>query len=340
MDKKVIIILLYLIFYLTIGELLFIIPFLFLNLKKNNKFIFYSFKNIIMSSLSFLIMMLYPIKINVNSIKLLEKINSYSYGSKKNIIISNHISELDPFFMTIIFNNPNNFFSNIILISKKILGYFIPSFGLIGLFTNDIFLHRNIEQDIYKLEKKLDFNKIFFYPEGTCFNHNRKLNSDYYCYKNNLPIFKYHLYPRIKGFELILNNNSDISYIYDLTFFYDTIHKENFGNHYNFISFVNKFKFPTNVYININRYKINNNKNIKKKLENIFINKDKFIKKFNIENNDFITYKYNFNYGLTNFILINIICITSFYLFYKLIIFRYIFLLELFIYFFYFYFYI
>ena len=182
MDKKIIIILLYLIIYLTIGEFIFLIPFILLNfIKKTNKTIFNTIKNNLLSSLSFLIIMLYPIKINVNSIKLLEKINS---SNKKNLIISNHVSELDVLITNIIFNNPNNFNLNTIFLSKKLIGYLIPCFGLLGILTNDIFLERNIENDIHKLNKKLDFNKIFFYPEGTCFNNERKLKSNIYCKKN------------------------------------------------------------------------------------------------------------------------------------------------------------
>ena len=337
MDKKIIIILLYLIIYLTIGEFIFLIPFILVNfIKKTNKTIFYTIKNNLLSSLSFLIILLYPIKINVNSIKLLEKINS----SKKNLIISNHISELDFFISNIIFNNPINFNLNTIFLSKKLIGYLIPCFGLLGIFTDDIFLERNIENDIQKLDKKLNFNKIFFYPEGTCFNNERKLKSNIYCKKNNLPIFKYHLYPRIKGFELILNNNSDISYIYDLTFTFDTINKKNYGNHFNFLSFIFRFNFPSNVYINIVRYKINKKYNCTTLLENIFINKDNFIKKFNHKNNNFINYKYNYYFGLANFIVLNIICLLSIYLLYKSIIFRYIFLLQFILYLFFFYFFI
>jgi hypothetical protein len=334
MDKKIIIILLFLIFYLTICEFIFFIPIILLNsIKTINKKIFYFIKNNALSSVSFLIILMYPLKININSIKLFEKINS-----KKNIIISNHISELDFFIANLIFSNPNNLYSNTIFLSKKLIGYLIPSIGLIGMFTGDIFLSRNIELDIVKLDKKLDFDKIFFYPEGTCFNNERKIKSDIYCKKNNLPIFKYNLYPRVKGFELILKNNSDISYVYDLTFVYDTINKKIYGNHFHFLSFINNFNFPSNIYVNITRYRIKKKYNKAKMLENIFINKDKFIKNFNCQNNNFIPFKYDYYYGMINFIFTNIIFLISIYLLYKLIIFRYIFLFEIGVYLFYFYF--
>jgi 1-acyl-sn-glycerol-3-phosphate acyltransferase len=334
MDKKIILISLYLMIYLTIGGFFLLIPFILSNtIMKMNKKIFYSIKNILLSSLSFLIILLYPIKINVNSIELLEKIDS-----KKNIIISNHYTELDFFFASMILNNPKNFYLNTIFLSKKIIGYLIPSCGLVGIFCNDIYLSRNINLDSHKLDKKLDFDKIFFYPEGTCFNNERKINSDIYCKKNNLPIFKFHLYPRTKGFELILNNNHDISYVYDLTFVYDTINKKKYGNHFHFLSFINKFNFPSNVYVNIARYKIIKKYNKAKLLENIFINKDKFIKNFDHKNNNFVPIKYNFYFGLINFIFINFIFSFSIYLLYYFIIFRYLFLFEIIIYLFYFYF--
>ena len=49
--------------------------------------------------------------------------------------------------MTYIFTNTNVIDSKIILVSKKTVGYIIPSFGIIGMFTNDIFLNRNINID-------------------------------------------------------------------------------------------------------------------------------------------------------------------------------------------------
>lgn len=343
MDKNIIIILIYLLFYITVGELLLFIPLILLNILyfgNNKKNIFFSLKNIINSSISFILVGLYPLKININSIKLLDEINSIN---KKKIIISNHPSELDPFILSVIFNNYNNLYSRTIYLSKKILGIIIPSLGLISIFTDDVYLDRNINVDKNKLDHKINFDKLICFPEGTCFNYQRKKISDKYCKKNNLLTFKYHLYPRTKGLELIINNNSnnfDISYIYDLTLIYNTIDKKNYGSHFNFLSFIYKNKFPTNIYINIVKYKINKNDNLIKKIENIYINKDKFIENFNPSYNNFSTLNYYYYYGLLNFIIINFICIVSFYLLYTFIILRYIYLIELISFFTYFYFYV
>lgn len=339
MDKNIIIVLVYLILYLTFGKLLLFIPCLLLyNFYPNSKNLIYYLKNILKSSFSFLLKSLYPLRINVNSLKLLKEINFQD--NKKNIIISNHLSEIDPFVLNIILENQNNFYENQINISKKILGLLIPSFGAIGLMTGEIFLHRNINLDKYILDKKFNFDKLIFFPEGTCFNKEKKNISDLYCNKNNLPIFKYHLYPRIKALELIVKNNSNISHIYDLTIVYDTICKKNYGNSFTFLSFIKKYKFPSNVYVNITKYKINHKDNIKKKLENIYVNKDKFIRKFNYDDNNFIPIAYNNYYGLINFIFINLISLFSIYLFYKFVIIKYIYFLEFMFFLFYFYFFI
>lgn len=339
MDKNIIIILVYLIFYLTFGKLLLLLPCLFLyNIYPDSKKLFYYLKNTLKLSISFLFKLLYPLRINVNSLKLLKEINSQD--NKKNIIISNHLSEIDPFILNIILEVPNNLYQNQINVSKKIIGLLIPSFGAIGLVADEIFLERNINIDKCKLDKKLNFNKLIFYPEGTCFNKERKNISDLYCNKNNLPIFKYHIYPRIKGLELIIKNNSDVSYVYDLTFIYDTISKKKYGCYFTFLSFLNKYKFPSNIYINISKYKIKSTDNIRKKLENIYVNKDKFIRKFNYNDNNFTTIKYNNYFGMKNFIFINLISSFSIYLFYKSIIIRYIYFYEFIFFLLYFYFFI
>lgn len=209
MDKNIIIILIYLIFYLTFGKLLLLLPCLILYyIYPNSNKIFYYLKNMLKLSISFLFKSLYPLRINVNSLKLLKEINSKN--NKKNIIISNHLSEIDPFILNIILEDPNNLYQNQIYLSKKIIGLLIPSLGAIGLITNEIFLERNIDVDKDKLDKKLNFNKLIFFPEGTCFNTEKKYISDLYCKKNNLPIFKYLIYPRIKGLKLIIKNNTNI----------------------------------------------------------------------------------------------------------------------------------
>jgi 1-acyl-sn-glycerol-3-phosphate acyltransferase len=314
---NLIIILIYLLFFINYFVSLIIIPITFIYLF-NKKYIMYFtiIKNIIYSAMTFIIkIFLFP-NIYVNSNIELEMILT---TNNKNILISNHITELDFLLSIFVFNNTSIFSKNNI-ISKKTVGYMIPFIGFIGLLLNDIFLNRKIEHDINKLNSKLDFNLLLLYPEGTCFNNQKKNISDNYCKNNNLINFKYHLYPRITGLELIIENNPDITYIYDLTIIYDNITKNNYGEYYNIFNFLlQKFKLPNKIFIQINKYKIskNINKFNNKKIEYIFIEKDKFIENFNINNNKFIPIKYNYLKSLLSFSFVNLFSILSIYLFFK-----------------------
>ena len=228
MNFSLIFIIFFLLFFLLFSSLLFYIPICiiyFIYPKYNN--IINLIKNIYGSSLSFIIYLLLDTKIYVNSLNIFEDITNHP--NEKNIIIANHVSEIDFFIYAFIINNVKNLFyvkSNFYI--KKILGYFLIGTGIIGILSNDKYLDRNITSDYNKISINLDTNLIFIYPEGTCFTTRSKLKSDYYCKNNNLPIFKYHLYPRITGIKKILENNPKISNIYDLTVVYNTINKNKY----------------------------------------------------------------------------------------------------------------
>jgi len=332
---NLIIIVMYFVFYINFFLMFIFIPSIGLYIVYPIKSIqyFVIIKNIVINSIGFITKILLFPNIYVNSNNILTKYNI----NNKNLIISNHPSELDFLLSFIFYNNCNLINKNICLV-KKMIGYQIPIIGFFGLLSGDVFLQRNINNDINKLNKELNFNFMLLFPEGTCFNYNKKLISDNYCDKNNLMKFKFHLYPRTTGFELIINNNKNINYIYDLTIIYDEIIKNNYGDHYNIINYLlNKFKISNKVFIQITKYKINRKKSFNKNIiENIFLTKDNFIKKFDIINNNFIPIKYNYNKGFGCFIIINLICIISIYLYIKYYFIRYLYFFQFLIYYLYF----
>jgi 1-acyl-sn-glycerol-3-phosphate acyltransferase len=345
---NLIIILIYLLFYINFFLSITFIPSIFLYLYNPTESIkyFILIKNILICSISFITKkILFPnIYVNSNNVINFNNFNNhYDIVGNKNLIISNHPMELD-FLLGCIFYNNTNLFNTNIGIAKKYIGYQIPTLGFFGLLTGDIFLHRNINFDVNKLSKKINFNSMLIYPEGTCFNKNRKLISDNYCDINNLPKFKYHLYPRITGIDLILSNNPDIKYIYDLTIIYDEIKKNNYNSHYNTANYLlSKFKIPNKIFIQISKYKIKKYKNdIKNKsnakmIENIYFIKDKWIDKFDLVCNNFIPIKYNYSKGLMCFLFVNFVSICSIYLMIELNFIKYLYIIQLIIYYVYFY---
>jgi len=335
MNINLIVTLMYLTFYNNFLIMFLFIPTVFLYFlnPSKSKIYFIPLKNIIYNSLSYIFKLLLFPNIYVNSNDIIN-IND----KQKNILMSNHISELDSIIGNIILSNTElNNINNII--SKKNVGYQLPILSFIGLLTGDIYLHRNINLDIKKLNKKLNFNLMLMFPEGTCFTKNRKLISDNYCNKNKLIKFNYHLYPRISGIELIINNNSNINYIYDLTIIYDEIKKKNYGNHYSIFGYLfGNFKLPNKIFIQINKYKINNKKGFDvKMIENIYLSKDKFIDKFDITCNNFVPFKYDYKKEFLCFILVNLFCIFSIYLYINFKFIRYLYFFQTITYYIYFY---
>jgi 1-acyl-sn-glycerol-3-phosphate acyltransferase len=336
---NLIIVVFYLVFYLNFFCMILFIPseLLYLINPLGSKKYFSLIKNNLIKSLSLITkIFLFPnIFINSNDI-----FNEIVENSNKTLLISNHLTELD-FLLIPIFTSNMNFTYNDIKVAKKNVGYQIPVFGFFGLLSGDIFLQRNINLDKNKLNKKINFNFMLLYPEGTCFTKQKKLISDKYCDKNNLIKFKYHLYPRMTGLKLILNNNKDIKYLYDITIVYDKI-KKNYGPDYNmFYYLINKFEIPNKIFIQVNKYKIDR-KNCfdKKMIENIFLSKDEFVKKFDFTSNNFIRISYNYSKGFGSFVFVNLICIFSIYLYIKYNFIKYLYFFQIIMYYLYFYFFV
>lgn len=336
---NLIIVIFYLIFYLNFFCMIIFIPIglLYLTNPIGSKKYFSFIKNILTKSIGFVVkIFLFPnvfIDSNTKLIEFIENLNK-----NKILLISNHITELD-FLLIPLFTINSNLTNTNVQIAKKDVGYQIPFIGLTGSLSGDIFLQRNVNLDIDKLNKKIDFNFMMLYPEGTCFTKQKKIMSDNYCDKNKLIKFKYHLYPRLTGLELIINNNKDIKFIYDFTVIYDSI-KKNYGPKYALLNFLLcKFKIPNKIFIKINKYKIDKKIGFDKKIiENIYLSKDDFIEKFDINCNNFVPVNYNYLRGFKCFISVNLICVFSIYLCVKFNFIKFLYLFQILIYYIYFYF--
>lgn len=322
--------------YINLYTLIVSFPLLFLYFFDFVKFDKYSFlvKNILMKSISFMAKNILFENVFVNSNEIFKQF--LNEKNVKNIIISSHPTELDFLIGIIFFSSFSTMFDKNICLAKKDIGYSLPSIGFFGLFTKDIFLHRNIEIDMGKLNKQIDFNNVLLYPEGTCFTLDKKKLSDNYCKKNNLIKYNYHLYPRITGIELIVRNNPSIKYIIDLTILYDTIGKNDYGKCFSIKNYLlGKTIFPNKVFINIKFYKIIPNKLNDKFIENIYLTKDNFIEKFDMNCNNFVPIKYNYFENFIYFSLMNLLSVVSMYLCYKFIFIRYLYLIQILIFYFY-----
>lgn len=296
-------------------------------------------KNILINTISFISKTLLFKKVFINSNEIFSKL--LNNENEKNIIISSHPSEIDFLISSIFFSSFSSIYSKNICVSKKNIGYYLPSIGFFGLLTGDIFLHRNIKKDILSLDSKIDFNNILIYPEGTCFNFERKKISDIYCKKNNLIKYNYHLYPRMTGLEIVIKNNSSIKYIYDITIVYDKINKNDYGKSFSIVNYlIGKNYFPNKVFINVIVYKVIPHKFNKKFIENLYLSKDNFIEKFDLNCNDFVPIKYNYIENFGYFALVNLFCILSLYLYYKFTFVRYLYFIQCVFFYFYFIFFV
>jgi 1-acyl-sn-glycerol-3-phosphate acyltransferase len=279
----------------------------------SKKYGFY-IKNMYMSSLSFFIKYFMGLEIYTNSNTILEEFTREK--SKHNILISNHPTEIDFMIFPFIVNNIRNFLKyKYISIAKKTIGYILIGISMSSILSKDLFLDRDIEHDKERLSKNNNCNLLFLFPEGTCFTSAFKKKSDVYTKKNKLINFNYHLYPRITGLEIILKNHK-FKNLYDMTIVYDTIPKEWYGTSFNLLGFINKFKFPSRVFINFDKYDIEKNKDdLQNFLETVYKNKDKFISNFDSNSNKFKRMDYNYYNGMISFIYFIILFFMSSYVF-------------------------
>jgi lysophosphatidic acid acyltransferase / lysophosphatidylinositol acyltransferase len=123
-----------------------------------------------------------------------------------NLVVANHSSEID-FMIAPSWADRMNLLSSSLAFIKKNLLYF-PIFGQLGFFYRFIFLDRSFEKDELKIKQQLKeyitFKKTgisLIYPEGTRFTKQKHQDCIKLCQRKNLPIFKYHLTPRTKGFK-------------------------------------------------------------------------------------------------------------------------------------------
>lgn len=298
---------------------------------KFNKNIGFNVKNMYYISLSFILKYLMDIEIFVNSKIIFEKISSNN--KDKNILISNHLTEIDFMLTTFIVNKFDHLKNiKIISVSKKIIGFFLTGIYMFIIISKDILLDRNINKDYDRLSNNNNANLFFIYPEGTCFDKEKKIISDNYTQKNNLPSYKYLLYPRLTGLEIILKKFK-YNKIYDITLVYDTIDKKMYGKNYDLLTFIYKYKFPRRIFINIDKYNLTPDIKVKTLIESIFLKKDMFIENFNPNANKFEPIKYNNKLGLVSFILTMSFSLFSLYLFYSNKYIRMFYLLETLLYF-------
>ena len=126
-------------------------------------------------------------------------------SNKVDIVISNHTNTIDFLLNVIISNNYNNGTKNFLI--KRGTSY-MPIIGFITSAGTDILINRNIEDDkniIINKVKKIKEGTILIMPEGTRFTPEKQEIAKNYSIKNNLPVFKNTLYPKMKGLWLIIN---------------------------------------------------------------------------------------------------------------------------------------
>ena len=129
----------------------------------------------------------------------------YNKSDKVDIVISNHTNSIDFLLNVIISNNYDNRTKNFLV--KRSTSY-MPIIGFVCSAGTDILINRNLEDDkniIINKVKKIKEGAIFIMPEGTRFTPEKREIAKNYSIKNNLPIFKNTLYPKMKGLWLVIN---------------------------------------------------------------------------------------------------------------------------------------
>ncbi len=313
---KFLLLFLYIYINYLMSALILMTPVSFLNLYSQN----YGFgiKNIYFISIAFVLKYIMGTEVFVNSNKL---VNSLIKEDRQVIVIQNHFSEIDYFFISYFLTNFKNFYElfrfKTIFVAKKLVGNILIGVGMFSLLSKDLYLKRDIKCDYKNICSNNDANLLYIFPEGTCFNFITKKISDKYTKKNNLTKFKYHLYPRTTGIYNLMKSHPKYNIVYDFTVMYDTITKDELYNVHKFHHFLYKYEFPSRIFINIRKYNLNINDEFENKIEDIFESKDNFIKNFDINKNKFDKINFHYEMGLTCFIMSNLITIISIYLYYK-----------------------
>ena len=188
------------------------------------------------------------------------------------IVVCNHISELDPFILYLIFNNNNinyRFISDIRIKN-------IPIFGMISNSLHTIYINRtNSKKALYELNKNINPNdNICIFPEGTLYYKPMIKKSNKICKKIKIKNFKNVLCPKKTGFNCI-RSIINPKYITDITlkFIYPDNYPKDFIKNSNdplTITFLMKHP-PTKIICNIKNIKV---KKSDKFIIDVFRNKD------------------------------------------------------------------
>lgn len=327
---------LYILFSSLFNGLLLITPVMITNIYYKN--FGCAFKNIMYINIAFIIKYFLGTEMYVNSNKYVQAM----FNEKNQIfLIQNHFTEIDYLFQTYFLTNLNSALKilnyKFICVAKKFVGNIFIGVGIHSLFSNDLYLTRDINIDAKNILKKHnDCDMIYMFPEGTCYNEFTKKISDEYTKNNKLFKFQYHLYPRLTGMFLLIKKNRDLRKIYDLTMIYDTIPKEKYGQVYRLYDFFYKYDFPNKIFVNIENYPIDSTIFFQEKIEFIYMNKDNFINNFNPNQNKFEKFNFNNNIALGSFIIYNLILLLSLRLFIKYELIRTFYFFQIIIYLFYF----
>jgi len=126
------------------------------------------------------------------------------------IMISNHQDDLDIAVMIKAYQMGGIWSVETKYIIKQSVAY-IPFFGWSHYLLGDLFVKRRFEEDEKNIKEWLSafttrgFKRIVLFPEGTRMRNGKKLEeSQQFARKNNLPVLNHVLYPRTKGFTLIV----------------------------------------------------------------------------------------------------------------------------------------
>ena len=328
-DFKFLLFMLYNYFAPLFCGLLFMIPMSISRVFSNN-YIAVRIKNIMFNSIGYILHNIFSIKFYTNSNNLIQKMFT---NDKQIMVIQNHLSEIDSLFYYSLFDCNYNSTYNTITLMKKAVAYQLLGIGIIDFYGNDVFLSRNIIRDSFNLNAiSKKNNAVYLFPEGTVYTTETKARSDAFCHSQKLPIFDYVLYPRVTGISLIIKNNS-IKKLYDITTMFDTMDKKKFGTYFSAQYFLFN-GLPKNVMFNITKYDITS-ETINKEAEEIFKNKDKFIKKFNNNFKKYESIKFSSDDGLYSFVIMILFSILALYLYIEFTYVRYLFLAELIVFLFY-----
>ena len=192
------------------------------------------------------------------------------------IVVCNHISELDPFILFLIFSNNNIIYRFISDIKIKN----IPIFGMVSNYLNTIYIDRtNPKEALNELNKNINPNdNICIFPEGTLYYKPMIKKSNKLCKKLNIEKFKNVLCPKNNGFNCIRNIIKP-KYITDITlkFIYSDNYPKNFIKNSNeplTIMFLMKNP-PVKIICNIQNIKVKKSNQF---IVDVFRNKDNKLK--------------------------------------------------------------